>query len=394
MLPSAFVLLDALPLTPNGKLDRRALPVPHHRSQLAVHAYPRTRAEHQLAQIWTELLNLPTVGIHDSFFNLGGHSLLAVRLLAHINQQFGHPLPLRTLFATPTIAQLAAVLTSASAAPAHTPIVALQPRGSSPPLFCAPGAGGSVFYLHPLARALGAEQPVYGLEALGLDGHTIPHSTVEAAAAYHLAALRQLQGAEPYYLLGHSFGGLIAYELAQQLQQAGATIGAVIILDGIAPGGEPGAVDNVEIVLLYERLLLEEVGAQPSLSTAQLQPLTSDERLLLLKQSLESAGALPPQRSLDELRGFLSVAMANVATTYHPTTVAPLPIHLVLAEAETEDTQRTLIDGWAAYGEVTVLRSPGTHTTMLYPPHVQQLASIVSAIVQADVGQLPSRSQG
>ncbi|MHC5728442.1 MAG: condensation domain-containing protein, partial [Nostoc sp.] len=108
MVPNTFVVLEALPLTPNGKVDRRALPAPDLQSdQKEKYVAPRTPIEEMLAQIWTQVLKLERVGIHDNFFEVGGHSLLATQLLSRIRNIFKVELPLRELFARATIAELA-----------------------------------------------------------------------------------------------------------------------------------------------------------------------------------------------------------------------------------------------------------------------------------------------
>ncbi|MBC1281330.1 non-ribosomal peptide synthetase, partial [Nostoc sp. UCD121] len=108
MMPNAFVLLESLPLTPNGKVDRRALPAPDLQSeQKEKYVPPRTPIEEMLAQIWTQVLKLERVGIHDNFFEVGGHSLLATQMLSRIRNIFKVELPLRELFARATIAELA-----------------------------------------------------------------------------------------------------------------------------------------------------------------------------------------------------------------------------------------------------------------------------------------------
>jgi hypothetical protein len=107
MVPAAFVLLDALPLTANGKVDRRALPAPVSRSTANAYTAPRTPVEEKLAAIWTEVLGLPRVGVHDDFFDSGGHSLLTIRVLSRVRDVFNIDLPLRGLFDSPTVAGMA-----------------------------------------------------------------------------------------------------------------------------------------------------------------------------------------------------------------------------------------------------------------------------------------------
>jgi thioesterase domain-containing protein/acyl carrier protein len=380
MLPSAFVLLGTLPLTPNGKLDRKALPEPTI-TTMAVDDAPRTATEALLAAIWQQLLNLPQVSTQANFFALGGHSLLAMRLLSSINQTYERTLPLTALFAHPTIAALAALLDDRAEPREQSSLVAIQPKGSRPPLICCPGAGGSVRYFHHLAQALGNDQPLYGLVPLGIDGRAQPHSSVEAAAAYQLHALRTAQPNGPYYLVGHSFGGLVAFEMAQQLYRAGAELGALIILDSSAPGADPHAISEVEAILLYERLYLEELGVAPSLTAEQLEPLTSDERLLALKRVFTTAGLLPGDAHLDQVRGIIRVAMANMLTVYLPTDVQRLPLRLILAADTRSEERHALTTAWSTYSEVEVQQTTGNHTSMLYPPHVQHVAQIITELV-------------
>jgi acyl carrier protein len=113
MTPSAFVRLDALPLTPNGKVDRRALPDPGSpRPDLNTrYTPPATTTERQLASIWSKVLSVDQVGIHDNFFDLGGHSLAAFRMIARVIHSFQLGLPVKALFDAPTVAEMAAIIT-------------------------------------------------------------------------------------------------------------------------------------------------------------------------------------------------------------------------------------------------------------------------------------------
>jgi thioesterase domain-containing protein/acyl carrier protein len=389
MLPSDFVVLAALPLTANGKVDRKALPMPNRQADRIRVTRPRTWTEQQLVQIWEKLLAIHPVGVEDHFFELGGHSLLAVQLLTRIQQTFGQTLPLRTLFAHPTIAELALALHQDTSALTASTLVAFQPQGAQPPLYCLPGVGGGVLHFYPLAQAWGKQQPLYALESVGLDGKTTPFATVEAAATYQVQQLQRHQPQGPYYLAGHSYGGFVAFAMAQQLLKAGAEIGALCLLDTEAPTGKVTALDEVSIILLYERLFLEEYALSPTLSAAQLLPLTSEARLLAFKAALEAAKVLPLHSALDLVRGIVNVITADLqATAYLPTHSVRLPIHLFVATEDKQNPEvaQAMLVGWAKYGDVTVHEVPGAHMTMLYPPHVQTLASELAAVLASVTG--------
>ncbi|MFM7175082.1 MAG: amino acid adenylation domain-containing protein, partial [Caldilinea sp.] len=381
MVPGTFVWLDALPLTPNGKVDRRRLPAPSQQEIQSV-ARPRSQEEQQLTVLWEKLLGSYPIGIFDNFFELGGHSLLAIRLMGEMRQHFGQELPLQVLFTHPTVAELAELLQKGGELWSFNPIVAIQPRGHRPALYCCPGAGGHTLYLHALARALGDDQPFYGLEAAGLDGKSLPHTTVEAAAAAHVWELRRHQPVGPYYLAGHSFGAQIAFEMARQLHAMGETLGALIVLDGGAPGREPIEMDEVEAILLYESLMVQEVGGRPELTAEELRPLSSEERLQLFKQSAVKAGLMPAGASTDFLRALIAEAIANHRVEYSPARLEAAPIHLIAATEGAGADESELAANWSEYGTVICYETPGEHLTMLHPPNVQRLAETIRTILQ------------
>lgn len=236
MIPARFVELARLPLTPNGKVDRRALlRVDAFQESERGYVAPGTLTEEALARIWGEVLGHDRVGIHDNFFELGGHSLVAVRLMAQIQQAFGRHLPLALLLRAPTIEQLATLLREQTDVASWSSLVPIQPGGSAPPLFCVPEGGGNVLYFHALVQHLGPEQPFYGLHAQGLDGESAPHTRVEDMAAYYIEAIQAVKPQGPYLLGGHSFGGWIAFEMAQQLRKRGHEVARLFILDTPAP---------------------------------------------------------------------------------------------------------------------------------------------------------------
>ncbi|HEY9874808.1 MAG TPA: amino acid adenylation domain-containing protein, partial [Candidatus Obscuribacterales bacterium] len=220
MVPSAFVMLDSLPLTPSGKVDRLNLSIPDNINSISIDknfVAPRTKTESQIAKIWAEILNIERVSINDNFFDIGGDSLLAIRLMDRIHKQFDLPLPLSDLFLHPTVAGLANTLSPETDSLPWSPLVPIQPNGSNPPFFCVHPIFGVVLPYYELGHHLGKDQPFYGLQPLGIDGKKPPLTRIEDMASYYIEALQVVQPRGPYFLGGWSFGGLVAFEMAQQL---------------------------------------------------------------------------------------------------------------------------------------------------------------------------------
>jgi len=237
MVPSAFVLLDKLPLSPNGKIDRNALP---NSDSLRLHAKgefvaPRDSLEQMLAQLWAKVLRVKRVGLNDNFFELGGHSLLALRVALEIERSCHKRLPLATFLQAPTIAELAEVLRRDSWTPSWSSLVPIRPGGSKPPLFFMHSHGGNVLEYYPLANLLGEDQPVFALQARGLDGNIVRDESIEQIAAAYLSEIRLLQPQGPYFLSGFCFGGLVALEAAQQLVAAGDEVALVAMIQTTHP---------------------------------------------------------------------------------------------------------------------------------------------------------------
>lgn len=233
MVPSAFVLLEAMPKTPNGKVDRRNMPAPRAADFTEPNEYvaPKDELEAQLAKIWSTVLTKEKVGIRDSFFDLGGHSLLAARLMHRIEQTFGQRLPLAALLQAPTIEQLAAQLRQKGDSASWSSLVAIQPEGSRPPFFCVHGVGGNVVGFRDLARHLGADYPFYALQPQGLDGKRPCLTSIPEMAEGYIKEIRRVQPEGPYRIGGYSFGGLVAYEMAQQLKLQDEEVSLLALFD-------------------------------------------------------------------------------------------------------------------------------------------------------------------
>ncbi|MBX3361748.1 MAG: amino acid adenylation domain-containing protein [Phycisphaeraceae bacterium] len=236
MVPSEFVVLEALPRTPNGKIDRAALPDPTKLRAGSASDDPApgsTAAE--IVSLYRQVLGREGIGQDDGFFDLGGHSLLAVKLFALIEDKLKRRLPLATLMAAPTPRELAAVIDADSSDDHRSPLVPVRATGSRTPFFCVHGMDGDVLFLQRLLSVTSPDQPIYGLQARGMDGVEQPQTSVEEMAATYEKAIRQVQPEGPYVIGGYSLGGMIALEIAHRLAQRGETVERLVILDTRVP---------------------------------------------------------------------------------------------------------------------------------------------------------------
>jgi aspartate racemase len=313
MAPAAFVSLAAIPLNPNGKVDRRALArmdvtAASGREYLA----PRNDTEKQLVLIWAHVLNLAPekIGVNDNFFELGGHSLLAMQLIAKTNRRFNRMAPVAVLFTAPTIAAFAKLISNEEA-PSFDILVPIQANGDAPPIFAVPGAGGNALSLRPLGNALGPKQPLFALQAVGLDGKRPPLGSVEQTAQANVAALKTAQPEGPYSLIGHSYGGVVAYEMARILLERGEGITSLILLDSIAPAVMQSNFTNDEVAELVEACMsvADIYGARPEVDVERLRQLSDEEKVHHLAGLLSGLGL---EMEREHLAAFYRVYQSNL----------------------------------------------------------------------------------
>jgi amino acid adenylation domain-containing protein len=378
MIPAGFQLLEAFPQTPTGKLDRRALahlggtPGP----EAGERVEPRDVLEMELARIWAEVLEIPRLGVRDDFFALGGHSLMAVRLMAKVQERFGRDLPLAVLFQGGTVEAMAARLRGGEEGETGSILVPIQARGTEPPLFLVHPAGGDVLCFAGLARHLGPDQPVYGLQSRGLSGDEPPLGRFEDMAALYLGEMKRVQPAGPYSLGGWSLGGLIAWEMARHLEELGEEVALLALLDSSPEiAGKQGPMEDDADFLADMAAYVENLwGKRLDLTRADLESLAPEEQRARLLAALRDADFLPPGAGLEQVRRTLDVYKANAraASLYEPKPYHG-PVTLFRAGEAAEGSPDF---GWNRLTPepVEVVPVPGHHLSLLAEPHVQILA--------------------
>lgn len=237
MIPAVFVNIAELPLTPNGKIDRRALATPG-AINIALDkkfVFPRNDLEQKLVEIFERVLGVRPISVTGNFFSLGGHSLLAVKLFSEIAKFSGTKLPPSTVFQAPTVELLAAVLVDQGVGQTWSPLVPIKTSGSLPPFFCVHPRGSNLVRYHLLANLLGPDQPFYGFQSTALDEKRAARVRIEEMAAEYIEEIRKIQPRGPYNIGGWSFGGTVAFEIAQQLRSKGESVGLLALIDTFYP---------------------------------------------------------------------------------------------------------------------------------------------------------------
>ncbi|WP_430014746.1 amino acid adenylation domain-containing protein [Microcystis protocystis FBCC-A270] len=337
LVPNTFVILDDLPLTPNGKCDRRSLPIPDDQTRKNIPKIgPRNLVELQLAQIWSEILGINDIGIQENFFELGGHSLLAVSLINRIEQKLDKRLPLTSLFQNGTIASLAKLLAQETTQPASSPLIAIQSQGDKTPFFAVHPIGGNVLCYADLARNLGTKQPFYGLQSLGLSELEKTVASIEEMAMIYIEAIQTVQASGPYYLGGWSMGGVIAFEIAQQLLTQGQEVALLALIDSYSPSllnsvnREKNYAnslteefnEDLNIAYSFIRDLASIFNQEISFSGSELAHFTSDELLDKFITWSQETNLLPSDFGKQQVKNWFKVFQINhqALSSYSPKT--------------------------------------------------------------------------
>ncbi|WP_157536742.1 non-ribosomal peptide synthetase [Kitasatospora mediocidica] len=388
MLPAALVVLPVLPLTSNGKLDQRALPAP-----VAVTGRSgrgaRSAREEILCALFAEVLDVPSVGIDDDFFTLGGHSLLAARLISRIRTALGAELGIRDLFDAPTVAGLAERLDGSGLGDGALATLLPLRRSTGTalsPLFCVHPAAGISWVYSGLLRHLDRDRPLYGLQARGLVDPEAAPASVDAMVDDYLAQIRSVQPHGPYALLGWSFGGVVAHELAVRLQEEGEEVQTLALLDSYpttafeavaeplpAPAGQEAAQEagpeaGPEVV----RALLESLGHAPGAPDAPDAGESADSPFALLD------GA--------SLEAMARVFLANAVLQDSFRSRKFLGDVLFFEASREEPGHASRPEDWASHvtGRIQVHQVTGRHGELTRPDQLAQIGPVLAAWLGTD----------
>ncbi|MFJ9845045.1 amino acid adenylation domain-containing protein [Kitasatospora sp. NPDC101155] len=380
MVPSAFVTLDELPLNPNGKLDRKALPAPAAVAGASGRG-PRDPRDELLCQIFAEVLDVPQVGIDDSFFDLGGDSIISIQLVSRIRAVFGVELPNRVVFQAPTVAEMAEQLRDGTQQQGDSfeVLLPLRTAGERPALFCIHPVGGVGWMYTGLMRHLHRDYPIYAVQSRGLTAREeeLPGSIAEMAADY-VEQIRAVQPSGPYHLLGWSMGGLVAQEIAVQLQAQGEKVGLLANLDQPPMtkdmvGGEFVATDEQKTLAV----LLDFVGRDAGMFGDG--PLDHGEVMKVLREEGSALASFDEQHILRI--GRVTNNNWQLTLGYEP------PVYdgdlLLIASTEDPDAEGTKVErtvsGLAPFvtGRVEVREIGCEHRQLLGTGHVAEVARAV-----------------
>ncbi|MEW4570861.1 amino acid adenylation domain-containing protein [Tautonia sp. JC769] len=372
LMPGRFRVVESLPRTAHGKLDRRALlaaepdrprgPAPGGAATRA--SAPRDAMEWLVARVWHDVLGRD-VDIDDDFFEAGGDSLSAMDVLGRLQRQTGVALSIGSMMQRPTVAGLAEALARHRAADDWSPLVPIQSGGAGPPVFCIHPGGGNVLCYVELARAMGPDRPLYGLQAPGVDDERPPLTSVEAMAESYLEAIRTVQPEGPLRLCGWSFGGVVAYEMARRLESEGKAPEQLFLIDA----GFLHAFAILRALIPSETPLFQFLGAK----RVDIFP--------EFRRHAEVSKIVPPGASARQIRRIFEVFMANVEAlySYRPGPYAGGPMTLLMAEEAITDRRRDPVDEWRRLClDLDIATVPGNHLTMMRPPYVQELARAIA----------------
>ncbi len=386
-VPNIFVKLSELPITGTGKINRKALPKPiiSNRSN-KVFVPATTLIQKKLQSIWSDALALPTLSMQDDFFELGGHSLIAIQVMTRLKKETGHQIPISALFQYSTIEKLSRLLDDQQNTNWNC-LVPIKPAGTQPPLYVIHGDGLNVLVFRAFSVYIDEDQPVWGIQSKGLDGHSIPKETISEIAAEYLAEILALNPDGPYNFAGYSFGGLVAYELAKQLTSKGKKVNFVGVLDTnisnetFYQDGHVGISGKLKRQLPKLKFITQSFFANPKQTVAYQRFIIKNKmkelwsKIGLTKNIVEEEKISHEEKILNKL--------THAYQTYDMQ-AAPIEVDLFRCKKRPYFVDDPIYLGWKKYAlkGVNIIEVEGDHQTFLYPPNNRSFAASIQQVLK------------
>jgi thioesterase domain-containing protein/acyl carrier protein len=389
MIPSVIQVFDHFPLTSNGKIDLKELTrmIDHAGEVKKPHMPPRDITELKLVNIFKEILHLEDAGIEESFFNLGGHSLLAIRLFGAIENVFQLHLPLSTLFERGSVMGLAELIRKSGGVQPANSLVPIRTGSGKKQLYLVHPAGGNVLCYFELARELGGEYTVFGLQATGLYGKKV--DTVSDMAGFYLGEINLPDCMDDVIFAGWSMGALIAFEMARQVGGKSAENPRLMIIDQLAPAEESGngdtkTIDPVDRLVTFAGKVAHLTGRSQAISTTSLRGKTPEEQSDIFLTEFKLANLVPPDMDLNDFHGYLELMIHHneITSACRPGNFDGKTLLIRAMDAmpphdnQGEILVRTTDLGWSRWirKEMEIANIPGNHVSIIAQPAVKQIA--------------------
>jgi len=380
MIPVSVQLISSIPLTINGKVDVKMLPEPEVEKKIIEEsALPVTGTEKLLFSIWSKHLNNDHFSIDENYFELGGHSLIAVSIIGDIEKELHTDIPLASLFSFPTVRSLAKAIEEKEQEALWRPLVVIKKgKPGKMPLFLIHGGGLNVLLFISLSKHMNEDQPIYGIQAHGLDGKSEPHEDLDDILNHYISEIETVNPEGPYALAGYSIGGLIAFELGCRLVKTGRKVAFIGMFDTVASSNEPFSNHFINV---YRKIKLSVMQVAFMLFMITFHPVKTipvkyrwyKKKFAIWLSGKQSVNRQDLMNLPDHL---ISVAKANLkALSGLRLSFFPGTLYLFRAKNRSFYVEDKKFLGWSKYvDKVEVVQLNGDHSRIFAPPVDQEFA--------------------
>jgi amino acid adenylation domain-containing protein len=388
MIPNDFIILTRFSLTPNGKIDLNLIGSADITKEKNTLQPPINELDKKIAAIWSSFLGIDPIGMRDDFFVLGGHSLIAAQVMRELEKETGYRIPITALFEAPTIEKLSRMLGQTEKLHSWKSLVPIKPSGNKPPLYIVHGSGLTVLVFHKLATTMDSDQPVYGLQARGLNGIDEPFDNLEKIASYYISEIFEQNPSGPYNLAGYSFGGIVAFEMAKQLIARGKKVNMLAIFDTFADNSPnidrwvPNLFKKFKKLFLDIKFNLRLLKKDP-IDTIKYRFINRKYKLMRLLSRggiiKEISGQEKYLRYSEKINRKHDIAYAKYDFTPYNGS-----IDLFRVKKRMYYLDDPIYFGWKPFASkgLNIHEIPGDHVTFLHSPNVQELSKILSSIIE------------